>query len=263
MLFRIADTFTDSLAKLTGQEQKAVKTTAFDLQMNPANPGLRFHKLEKAKDENFWSVSVNMDIRLIVHQTDQSLLLCYVDHHDKAYEWASRRKLETHPTTGAAQLVEIRETVKEITVPVYKKQEVTPAVYPQAKPKLFAGIAEESLLSYGVPQDWLGDVKGADEDSILDIAAYLPDEAADALLAIACGGTPRIPPILQSGANPFDHPDAKRRFRVMHDVEELELALEYPWEKWAIFLHPTKRNWLKSNSAVRRESPVLQVLEKR
>lgn len=238
MLFRIADTFTDSLTKLTGQEQKAVKTTAFDLQMNPANPGLRFHKLEKAKDENFWSVSVNMDIRLIVHKTDQSLLLCYVDHHDKAYEWASRRKLETHPTTGAAQLVEIRETVKEITIPVYKEQETAPVVYPHAKPKLFAGVAEEALLSYGVPQDWLADVKAADEDTILDIAAYLPDEAADAVLAIACGGTPRIPPILQSGANPFDHPDAKRRFRVMHNVEELELALEYPWEKWAIFLHP-------------------------
>jgi len=36
MDFRIADTFTDSLARLTGDEQKAVKTTAFDLQMNPA-----------------------------------------------------------------------------------------------------------------------------------------------------------------------------------------------------------------------------------
>ena len=34
MEFRIADTFTDSLAKLTGDEQKAVKTTAFDLQLN-------------------------------------------------------------------------------------------------------------------------------------------------------------------------------------------------------------------------------------
>jgi hypothetical protein len=44
-------------------------------------------------------------------------LLCYVDHHDKAYDWAERRKLETHPITGAAQLVEIRETVKEILVP--------------------------------------------------------------------------------------------------------------------------------------------------
>ena len=40
MEFRIADTFTDSLARLTGDEQKAVKTTAFDLQLNPASPGM-------------------------------------------------------------------------------------------------------------------------------------------------------------------------------------------------------------------------------
>jgi len=45
MDFRIADTFTDSLARLTGEEQKAVKTTAFDLQLNPASPGMSFHKL--------------------------------------------------------------------------------------------------------------------------------------------------------------------------------------------------------------------------
>ena len=39
MQFGIADTFTASLAKLTGEEQKAVKTTAFDLQMNPGASG--------------------------------------------------------------------------------------------------------------------------------------------------------------------------------------------------------------------------------
>ena len=83
MDFLIADTFTDSLARLTGDEQKAVKTTAFDLQVNPAGPGLSFHKLEKAKDKNFWSVRVSSDIRLIVHKTEGSLLLCYVNHHEK------------------------------------------------------------------------------------------------------------------------------------------------------------------------------------
>ena len=43
---------------LTGEEQKAVKTTAFDLQLNPAGPGMSFHKLDKARDKNFWSVRV-------------------------------------------------------------------------------------------------------------------------------------------------------------------------------------------------------------
>ena len=56
MDFRIADTFTDSLAKLTGEEQKAVKTTAFDLQLNPAHPSMGLHKIEQSKDKNFWSV---------------------------------------------------------------------------------------------------------------------------------------------------------------------------------------------------------------
>ena len=46
MDFRIADTFTDSLARLTGDEQKAVKTTAFDLQLEPGQPG---HELPQAR----------------------------------------------------------------------------------------------------------------------------------------------------------------------------------------------------------------------
>lgn len=46
---------------------------------------MSFHKLDRAKDPNFWSVRVSRDIRLIVHKTAGSLLLCYVDHHDQAY----------------------------------------------------------------------------------------------------------------------------------------------------------------------------------
>src|SRR5882762_10330712 len=142
MEFRIADTFTDSLARLTGDEQKAVKTTAFDLQLNPASPAMSFHKLEKAKDKRFWSVRVSSDVRLIVHRTSDSLLLCYVDHHDRAYAWAERRKLETHPATGAAQLVEIRERVQEIVVPTY----VQPTPTPVPKKPLFAHLPEAELL---------------------------------------------------------------------------------------------------------------------
>jgi mRNA-degrading endonuclease RelE of RelBE toxin-antitoxin system len=237
MDFLIADTFTDSLAKLTGEEQKAVKTTAFDLQLNPANPGMSFHKLDKARDKNFWSVRVSSDIRIIVHKTSDSLLLCYVDHHDKAYHWAERRKLEVHPKTGAAQLVEVRETVQEITIPRYVEV-VQPA---PPKPPLFSHVAEETLLAYGVPRDWLADVKRADEDSLLLLADHLPAEAAEALLELATGVTPQTPQPALAYATPFDHPDAQRRFRLMTNVEELERALDYPWEKWTVFLHPAQR----------------------
>jgi len=240
MEFRIADTFTDSLARLTGKEQKAVKTTAFDLQLNPANPGMSFHKLEKAKDKNFWSVRVSSDVRLIVHRSTASLLLCYVGHHDDAYNWAERRRLETHPKTGAAQFVEIRETVKEVVVPVYV-QASPPKLTADSKP-LFAHTSNDELLGYGVPAEWLNDVRSVTtEDMLLALADHLPAEAAEALLELATGGKPRMPegaPMVGSAlisrlvaANPFNHPDAQRRFRVIANVEELERALDSPWEK--------------------------------
>lgn len=235
MDFRIADTFTSSLTRLTSDEQRAVKTTAFDLQIDPANPGMQFHKLERAKDKRFWSVRVSSDLRLIVHKTDLSLLLCYTDHHDAAYRWAERRKLEAHPTTGAAQLVEVRETVLEITVPKYTEVEVT-----RPQRLLFDTRSEAELLGYGVPPEWLDDVRAATEDTLLTLTDHLPAEAAEALLDLATGVTPQVAEPIAAGVNPFEHPDAQRRFRVMHDIEELERALAYPWEKWAVFLHPAQ-----------------------
>src|SRR5665213_2870723 len=203
MEFRIADTFTDSLARLTGDEQKAIKTTAFDLQVNTASPGMSFHKLDKAKDKNFWSVRVGRDIRLIVHKSETSLLLCYVDHHDKAYQWAERRKLETHPKTGAAQLVEIRETVQEIFIPSYVEAQI-PKPEALKKPPLFADVKDDELLGYGVPAEWLNDVRQANEDTLLMLADRLPGEASEALLELATGGKPRVTAPVTPAVNPFD-----------------------------------------------------------
>src|ERR1043166_2009379 len=189
MDFRIADTFTDSLARLTSDEQAAAKTTAFDLQIDPAKPGMQFHRLDKAKDKNFWSVRVSRDIRLIVHRSDESFLLCYVGHHDPAYRWAERRKIERHPKTGVMQIVEIREKIIEIKVPKYVEIEKAPP----PKPLLFTDYSDDDLLEYGVPPEWLKDVKIANEDSLLDLADHLPAEAAEALLNLATGTIPPRP----------------------------------------------------------------------
>ncbi|MBG6073413.1 MULTISPECIES: 3'-5' exonuclease [unclassified Polaromonas] len=245
MDFRISDTFTESLARLTGNEQKAAKTTAFDLQLNPSQPGLSLHKLDQSKDKNFWSVRVSSGIRLIVHKTAASLLLCYVDHHDKAYQWAERRKLETHPTTGAAQFVEIRERVQEVFVSrALHVAEPSPPWAVITKPLLFAHLTDAELLGYGVPAEWLADARAVNEDSLLMLADHLPSEAGEALLELATGGTPQVRKPA-AGASPFEHPDAQRRFRVVNDIEELELALSSPWEKWTTFLHPAQREWVE------------------
>ena len=237
MEFRIADSFMDSLARLTQDEQRTAKLAAFDFQADPIQPGHQLHKVEQSKDPNFWAARVSRDIRMIIHKTEQVLVLCYLDHHDDAYRWAERRRLETHPKTGAAQIVEIREVVREIEVPVYIEPAATPT-----RPLPFDKITDEDLLAFGVPNEWIPEVRAADEDGILEVASHLPSEAAEALLELATGGRPQPTTPAPAGANPFEHPDAQRRFRTLADQDELARALDYPWERWSVFLHPGQRD---------------------
>jgi len=241
MEFRIADTFTDALARLPAQDQKAAKTSAFDLQMDPSAPGLQFHRIDKSKDRNFWSIRVNRDIRIIVHKTEASLLLAYVDHHDEAYAWAERRRIEAHPKTGAVQIVEVRERVEEMAPRFHFDRPVPPVpTKPATAPPLFARLSRDDLLSTGVPEDWIADVLEANEEKFFEIAPHLPAEAAEALLQYAAVGVLPKPEPAQA-EDPYSHPDALRRFRTVENLDELRQALDAPWEKWAVFLHPSQR----------------------
>lgn len=243
MNFLIADTFTAAFNRLSGQDQKAVKASVFDLQMDPTGNGLKLHRIDKSKDPNFWSARVNRDVRLIVHKTGQSLLVAYVDHHDDAYAWAERRRIEAHPRTGAIQIVEVRELVEDVLAPetfdfVMPASEHAPAA-PEA---LFSRLDDDALLSIGVPADWVADVRAATEDGFFALAEHLPAEASEGLLEYAATGVlPKPTPITQT-ADPFAHPDALRRIRPIADQDELEQALAYPWEKWGVFLHPSQRD---------------------
>lgn len=243
MNFLIADTFTASFNRLSGVDQKAVKASVFDLQMDRTGSGFQLHRIDKSKDPNFWSARVNRDVRLIVHKTGESLLVAYVGHHDDAYAWAERRRIEAHPRTGAIQIVEIRERVEDITTPpTFDFVFPEPATRTEAapfSPALFSSLDDEALLSIGVPADWLADVRAANEDGFFTLAAHLPAEAAEALLEFATTGKLTVP--APAAADPFAHPDALRRIRPIADQEELEQALAFPWEQWGVFLHPSQR----------------------
>lgn len=248
MNFLIADTFTAAFNRLSGQDQKAVKASVFDLQMDPTGNGLQLHRIDKSKDPNFWSARVNRDVRLIVHKTRDSMLVAYVDHHDDAYAWAERRRIEAHPRTGAIQIVEVRELVEEVAPP-----ETFDFVFPdaagsiEAAPSaLFASLEDEALLSVGVPPDWLADVRAATEDRFFALAEHLPAEASEALLEYAATGRLVVPVAAPVEADPFAHPDALRRIRPIADQDELEQALAFPWEKWGVFLHPSQRELVGS-----------------
>jgi Superfamily I DNA and RNA helicases len=230
----LADTFRAALTRLTNDEQKQVKQTVYDLQDDPTQPGLNMHRVDKTRSANIWSVRVGRDIRIILQKTGSDLILAYVGHHDDAYAWAERRRIEPHPTTGALQIVEVRELVEEVAAPVAVAEREA-----HSEPSLFAQLGEDDLLSIGVPLDWIADVQAVTEDGFFDLADHLPEEAREALLEYATTGqlTRSAPPAV----NPMEHPDTQRRFRVMEGIEEITAALDAPFEKWAVFLHPSQR----------------------
>src|SRR5205814_563493 len=132
-----------------------------------------------------------------------------------AYAWAQRRRIEAHPRTGAIQIVEIRERVEDVAPPA-----TFDFVFPEpakeketAPPALFSSLDDDALLSIGVPVDWLADVRAANEDGFFALAVHLPAEASEALLEFAATGKLAVP--APAAADPFRHPDALRRIRLI------------------------------------------------
>ena len=168
MQFRIADTFTASLARLTGEraegrEDYGLRPTDWTHSRSEACNFTRSKGRETAT-----SGPSGLAVTLGSSSTGPKTASCSATSTTTTtpIDGPSGRKLETHPKTGAAQLVEVRETVEEIAVPVY----VPVAQEAQSRRLLFSSLPDDQLLSYGVPVEWLPDIRAADEDSILDLA---------------------------------------------------------------------------------------------
>jgi hypothetical protein len=100
-----------------------------------------------------------------------------------------------------------------------------------------------------VPATYLELVQQVDEDGLLELMPRLPEEAQEALMAIATGERPEPRPVMQANveADPFAHPDAQRRFWVASDEQMVAQALEKPWAEWLVFLHPSQRAAVEKN----------------
>ena len=245
MTLLYASTFADALAKLTHNEQKQVKITTIDLMIDPKGTGLSLERLTRAGDDKVWSARVSRDLRIILRRDGDDNLLAYVGHHNDAYRWAERRKFITHERSGAMQIVEVIEGQEKAEPEFGDHSSATETVGEVVQP--FWSLADDQLLDVGVPREWLSHVQGMPEAEIDTLFDRLPAEAAEALYDFATGGKLEDHIVIpaEPGADPYAHPDAQRRFRVFDNVNELTAALDAPFEKWAVFLHPAQRELVR------------------
>jgi superfamily I DNA/RNA helicase len=238
-MLEVARTFYRSLDRLTAAEQAAVKPVAFDYLADPSRPGLSLHRIDRARDKRFWTIRVSRDLRIIVFKEGARSLFCYVGHHDDAYAWAERRRFEVHPVTGAAQIVEIAEVVRE-EIRLVQREAPRPGILAKEDPKY--------LLSLGVPETYLDLIREVDEDGLWNLFPRLPEEVQEALFMLAAGERPEPRPVERDlVSDPFAHPDAQRRFWIASDEAVLAEALARHWEEWLVFLHPSQRMAVERN----------------
>lgn len=61
------------------------KKTIMLLELNPKHPSLRFHKLE-GKLEDLYSISINMNYRIVFYIEDNHLIPIDIGNHNQVYQ---------------------------------------------------------------------------------------------------------------------------------------------------------------------------------
>lgn len=221
----IAESFYKAKDRLNQMERGQVMDALLTFFRDPSYPGLRLEKIHIG----FWSIRASRDLRIILARPAQVWIAVYCGHHEEAYRWAKRRRVEIHPQTGEIQIVRIPE------VDTLPKE--PPANAPLAR------YDEDYLLSLGVPPDYVKPLRYATEDGILELMGGLPQAVQERVWSLL-EGKPVVPPPriqVQSAEELLSHPLVRRQFHLLQSLQEVRQALEGPWEAWRFFLHPLQR----------------------
>jgi superfamily I DNA/RNA helicase len=242
----ISSDFLTAFSKIPQSQQKKVREFVTRFQNNPTSASINYEPIHDVQDKRIRTVRIGLDYRgVVLHPEEGDIyLLMWVDHHDEAMEWAKNKVFDIHPVTGALQVIDTQlvEKVESFT------QQIPGAIHDDS---LFGTFQDDDLLRTGLPKLLLPAVRALRKPGDLDeIQPYLPEEAYEALYWIANLGY-SIDQALNEISKPsavdptdlvkaLDHPDSKRRFVVVKNVDELVEMLNAPLAKWRVFLHPSQ-----------------------
>lgn len=237
----ISSDFLTAFARLPRQVQGKVTEFVNKFRNDPLSPGINYEKLNAGIDKKIYSVRIDDTYRgIVVRQQETGVyLLLWVDHHDEAYQWASRKRCDVNPKTGAIQVYDVQTIVEKV-----------PALQ---QVRLFASAKDDDLLKLGVPEMQLDLVRSfVNKDDFYKAESAMPHDAYEHLSWLAEGFP--MDEVLEliaeeqgsgtSGDNlaaALDVPTTLKSFVIVEGEDELRRIMAEPLEKWRVFLHPTQR----------------------
>lgn len=244
----ISSDFLTAFARLPRSIQGKVTEFVNKFRNDPNSPGINYEKLANGTDSKIYSVRIDDTYRgIVVRQKESGVyILLWVDHHDEAYEWASRKRCDVNPKTGALQVYDVQTFAVE--------QPVT------AAEPIFAGITDDQLLKLGVPEAQLRYIRSftsvesfyqAEGTIPADVYEYLSwltegigiDEVLELCIEEQSVAETKTDDLAQA----LDMPATLKSFVVVDGEDELRRIMAEPLEKWRVFLHPTQRKIVRKN----------------
>ena len=237
----ISSDFLTAFAKLPRRVQGKVTEFINKFRNNPLATGIKYEKIKQALDDKIYSVRIDDTYRGIVVRQEETgvYLLLWVDHHDEAYAWASKKKCVINPISGAIQVYDMQEVVVEAEL--------------DSSPKLFAALTNDALLSLGLPEEQIAYVRSLHNvEEFYAAKNSLPVDAFEGLSWIAEGfPLDEVKEMLEAEtvaageqddlAVALDKPSNMKSFVIIEGEEDLRAIMAEPLEKWRVFLHPTQR----------------------
>jgi superfamily I DNA/RNA helicase len=256
MTIALSKDFLLAFSNVQKSHQKKVREFFERFQVHPESDGINYEPIQSARDKNFYSVRIDQAYRAVIAKPDPNVyVLMWVDHHDEAYRWAERKRLEVNPATGAVQVLDMTAVPAAVSAaPVAAKPQLG---------ALFAPVKDKYLLQLGVPEELLPVVRSMNTDADMERAeSAIPQEAYEALFLLASGYTvdqvfgemqkPQEPAPAVDTTN-YDkalrNEDSQRRFYIVEGSQELAEILTAPLEQWRIFLHPKQRQLVRMRAS--------------
>lgn len=230
----ISDKFFKQKQKFQLKLQEKISETVMQIMADVSSRNLNVHKCDH---NNWWSVYVNGDVRIILHRDGEKTHVCWVDHHEAAYQWTERNKFVYHPHAKEFQIVEIPSIVETFNNEHNNSQIEYVSLFSKF------GFSRDYVYSLGIPELWLDKVLNAKtEDEILEIVSHLPTDVQEILLRLSIGEYLEIP-----SNNALNDENVKptlntsQSWMIVSSEEELNLVLRDNWEAWVSFLHPKQK----------------------
>lgn len=213
---------------------------------DPSGNGLNLESVEGAKDHSIKSLRVDQGYRAIAFDVGRDIMFVHVNEHDKAYRWATGRRLKLDPKTNRIRVIEEIETDT-------KAIEATPTV-----PGLFDEVSDKRLKALGVAEEELQLVRLIESVEELDeaedrldplsfqilygLAAGYSDEEVYALTGVelveeATTKTEKEPTFDQL----IETEESRQTVFIPESEAELRRVFEEGLEGWRVFLHPDQR----------------------